>query len=317
MSEMQFDISKLLKPGQMDYLDNPGNISYFGLTLTGKSHQDNGTSCQDAHYVRFTNTNHLTMIAAIADGVGSCALSNYGSSIAVKAAVSYLETALKQIDISKKPDEVMGKHIRIAMKNARDEVKKEAERMGQFEYSYQSTLTIAIYDGTELYYGHIGDDGIVALTSDGTLEMITERHKGEEASSVYPLQHDEKMWQVGRCTRPVDGFVMATDGVLDGFVAGESCNNLVYYPFMEPVFKNATPNEIGKFYAEYMNGDKYREQVHDDLTLVGVRNIQRVLKNQYRFDLMQYNRMVEAHRRKIEAALYPTSSSISGVHGTR
>ena len=314
MSEPVFDESKLIKPGNLNY-QTFGDISFFGLTLTGKSHIDMGTPCQDANYCHFTNAKHPTLVAVIADGIGSCALSHYGASIAVKTSVEYLTQELNNIDISKTADKDMGKYIRNAMRKAREEVEKEADEMNQLVWSYQSTLTIAIYDGSLLYYGHIGDDGIVVLTQDGTLEMITQRIKGEEASSLRPLQSDERWWEVGKCAKPVDGFIMATDGVLDGFVYGEGCRNIVYYPFMEPAFQDEKLTEIGKFYARYMSGSDYQKKVTDDMTFLGVRNIGRLLKNSYKFNSAEYYRVTSDFERKVNAALYPPVST--GGRGTK
>lgn len=309
MSELKFDESKLLKPGQLSF-QTLGEISFVGLSLTGESHLKNGTSCQDANYIRMVNTSHPTIIAAIADGVGSCALSNYGSSIAVKTSTEYLVSIFNKLDISKTEDRIIGDYIREAMQKALDAVNKEAEENQQLPYSYQSTLTIAIYDGKDLYYGHIGDDGIVALTSTGNLLMITDRIKGEEASSVYPLQSGKEKWQVRKCAEPIDGFMMATDGILDAVVKSEYENNRIYYPFMEPGFKETSGLEIGKLYAETMKNSNFRQQVTDDMTIVFVKN-GKIRKNPYKFDLNKWNTDSKYYEEQRKKYLY---SDNSGKH---
>ena len=95
MNSLTLGEPKLIKPGELTFQEL-GQINFFGLTLTGKSHLEKGNVCQDANYVRFTNKNHPTLVAAIADGVGSCPLSNYGSSIAVKVSTNYLISVLKK-----------------------------------------------------------------------------------------------------------------------------------------------------------------------------------------------------------------------------
>lgn len=60
---------------------------------------------------------------------------------------------------------------------AYEAVRKEAEELEQLEYSFQSTLTLAIYDGSTLFFSHAGDDGIVAILEDGTMDLATVRKK--------------------------------------------------------------------------------------------------------------------------------------------
>ena len=287
MTTIDFDESKLIKPGFLTVLEK-GEIRFLGLTLTGESHLENGIACQDANYVRFTNKNHPTLVAAIADGIGSCALSNYGSSIAVKVSTEYLISVLNELDISNTDDKEIAEHIINAMSKALDAINEEAIINEQLPYSYQTTLTIAIYDGNNLYYGHIGHDGIVALASDGKLSMITTKITGAEAKSVYPLQAGKEMWEVGKCIEPIDGFMMATDGILDSIVMSEKQNNKVYYPFMEPAFKGTDNIEIGKLYAKTMQDSNFRQKVTDDMTVVFVKN-ERVKTNPHKFDVNKWN----------------------------
>lgn len=301
MSELQFDESKLLKPNLLYYLSK-GELSYFGLSLTGENHLKSGTVCQDANYINMINNNHPTVIAAIADGVGSCSLSHYGSSIAVKTATDYLTSIFSQLDISKTEDKIIGEYIRMAMQKALDAVEEEATKNQRLLYSYQSTLTIAIYDGKNLYFGHVGDDGIVALTSAGNLVMITSRMKGETDTSVFPLQSKKENWQVGKCTEPVDGFMMATDGVLDAVVRRKE-NNRIYYPFMEQGFKGTDLLQTGKLYGSSMKSQNFRQQVTDDITVVFVRN-QKIKNNPYRFNVDKWNAESKYYEEQQQKVVY-------------
>lgn len=191
------------------------------------------------------------------------------------------------------------------MQKALDAINEEANINQQLPYSYQTTLTIAIYDGNNLYYGHIGDDGIVALTSSGKLLMITTRNKGDEASSVYPLQAGKKMWEVGKCIEPIDGFMMATDGILDSVVMSERQNNRVYYPFMAPAFNRTDNIEIGKLYAKTMQDSEFMQEITDDMTIVFVKN-ERVKNNLYRFDEKKWNDESKYYEKQLNKTLYGT-----------
>lgn len=292
------------------------DISVFCISQRGESHIKNNLPCQDRSGFRWVNKQ--IVIASIADGVGSCQLSDYGAETAVKSSLDFLEKFL-EVEMNQ-PDFVFDTPSRIkmglsgAMQYAFDSVEKRAEELEVLSYSLQSTLTLAVYDGTTLYFAHAGDDGIVALDEDGIYAMVTARIKGEEASSVFPLQ--SKQWTYGKVNNTV-GFVMATDGVLDAFVRPESENNRVYYRFMEPVFYTTqTDAESAKSncndWDEYLKTEAYRNAVTDDITFVGVVNQKAIQKSQKPvFDDEAWNKQTAEYEKKRRNALYPSQNKKS------
>ena len=275
-----------------DVIQN-ATVAAFGLTFQGASHKRSTppAPCQDYHALRWMEKEGI-FLAAIADGVGSCRLSHWGAYTAVNAALESTREALKDLAGGKRLllDAESGafrkqmKEILVtAFRAAQDAVEQlaDAAEPPQPVFSLQSTLTLAIYDGTCLYHGHAGDDGIVAQLPDGTVEMATRRMKGEEASSVYPLQSGENAWSFGLVPE-VAGFVMATDGVLDAFVQSHSdyyginyCNGICY-AFMEDAMKqlaqksNGAAEAVMEQYASFMQSEEYTQRVTDDMTLVAV-----------------------------------------------
>lgn len=282
------------------------NLAYFGFSQRGKSHIDSGAPCQDRCYSSFISENKL-LIVAVADGVGSCALSDLGADTAVHSSVEYIHKELHQVDAKKVDSTLAGTILRNALQYAYDQVELAAQAHEQLLYSLQSTLTVAIYNGTDLYFGHAGDDGIVVLTEEGTLAMATTRHKGEEASSVYPLQ-GKTTWQFGMVQNAV-AFVMATDGVLDAFVRSSFEKDRVYYPFIEPIFTATYGDEenVKQICADlfaYMSGDKYRAAVTDDLTFAAVMNLDKLPHCLPKFDLDAWNEETKQYEDKVRSALY-------------
>ena len=269
---------------------NP-TVAAFGITLQGASHKRSTppAPCQDAHAMHWMEDEGI-FLAAIADGVGSCRLSHWGACTAVNAALDSTRDAISDL--------AGGKHLRLdaesgdfrqqmkeimvnAFRAAQEAVERQADEAEppQMVFSMQSTLTLAIYDGQCLYHGHAGDDGIVAQLPDGTVEMATRRMKGEEASSVYPLQSGEKAWSFGLVPE-VAGFVMATDGVLDAFVQSHPdyyginyCNGICY-AFMEDAMKQLAQKDgdaaetVMEQYLRFMQSEEYTQRVTDDLTLL-------------------------------------------------
>lgn len=284
------------------------NVAYWGFSQRGESHKQKGSPCQDRCIARAVrNTSFL--IVAMADGLGSCALSHYGASVSVRSAVDFLEDSLARICGSAE-DAYMGELLRTAMQYAYEEVKSMAEDMEQLEYSFQSTLTLAVYDGDTLYISHVGDGGIIVLTEEGILELVTARLKGEEASSVYPLQAGPNFWQVFKVDRRVNAFIMATDGVLDAFVGGTREANRIYYPFIEPALTYAGTDlaevqKIQQFYYQYMAGTEYRKTVTDDLTIIVVTNLDRLSENKLPdFDRNEWDRKTKDYQKDLDMMLY-------------
>ncbi|MGN0762346.1 MAG: protein phosphatase 2C domain-containing protein [Aristaeellaceae bacterium] len=266
-------------------------VAAFGITLQGASHRKSTppAPCQDAHALCWMEDEGI-FLAAIADGVGSCKLSHWGAYTAVNAALTSVREALSDLaggkrlrldaesgEFRKQMKEIMVSAFRAAQ-DAVERLADDAEPP-QMVFALQSTLTLAIYDGKCLYHGHAGDDGIVAQLPDGTVEMATRWMKGEEASSVYPLQSGEKAWSFGLVPE-VAGFVMATDGVLDAFVQshpdyyGINYYNGICYAFMEDAMQQlARPDGDAagaamEQYLTFMQSEEYTQRVTDDLTLV-------------------------------------------------
>ena len=300
----------------------------FGFSLQGKSHVGRDIPCQDSNDIRYLADSSI-LLAAIADGVGSCSLSHWGSYIAVQASLDYLEQSIAGAKGHfLEDDQRVYNSLVEAFRTARSAVEDVAEKNGQLPFHLQSTLTVAIYDGKKLWCCHAGDDGIVAQFQDGFVKMVTDRQKGEEASSVYPLQSGEQYWQVSKVVSanhgPVVGFVMATDGVLDAFaiaegkyLTAEGCCCGVYYPFIRDAIYDENshrpgpcdPNRRLEEYRKMMSSEQYRARVTDDLTLVSVISPSGIAHGAVPvFDAEAWNRVAEAIQRERMEGLYHGNS---------
>ena len=80
---------------------------------------------------------------------------------------------------------------------------------------YDTTLTLAVLVRDTLYYGHSGDSGMIALTTSGRYEKVTEQQRDEQGR-VFPLFFNDK-WEFAEYEHKVSAVLLATDGMLETF----------------------------------------------------------------------------------------------------
>lgn len=293
-------------------------LTHFSISQQGQRHVEKNVPCQDnsfscrLHIDRFDKD---VVIAAVADGVGSCEFSADGSKAAIEG---FFECVMHNLNEGKNVtefnDENVDKIIRHAFGYALAKVYNLSEEKQLPFLEFDSTLTGVVYDGENLWFGHVGDDGVVALYTDGTYEMITARHKGDEASSVFPLR-DEPHWQFGKAPKAVASAVLMTDGVLDYCVGTERLNNRVYYPFLEPALTEVMADDEAaevscKDWDEYLGGEgdypvNFRTLVTDDISFAVIQNSEAV-KNlpQIEFDSIKWDEDTARYKEELRKALY-------------
>lgn len=287
-------------------------LSSFAITQRGQSHIDAGTPGQDYSQTNKAHVGDKTYIlSAVSDGVGSCTYSQYGSETAVKSIIGYLSENIKKRIYD---ESEMKNLIKEGFEIALEKIEEKADEMKYPFLQFDCTLTVSIYDGENIYFGHVGDGGIVALYDDGTYEMITERHKGEEAHSVFPLRCVDH-WDFGVSKLKVASFAMMTDGVLDGCVSGKEYDNRVYWPFLQPALTIVVENDeqlefLRNDWNDYFEVDKsekdsYRKTVTDDITFLVVLNSEKINAiSMPPFDFDSWNKKTREVKKRQNEALY-------------
>ena len=288
-------------------------LSAFNITQTGQSHLKIDVPCQDYSKTAVVACgDRKVILAAAADGVGTCKFSQIASRTAVEECLEYIKAGLNVTIMNH--DELIEGLIHDAYDASIDLLYMKAEVMKESILQFDTTLSCTIYDGNNLWFGHVGDDGIVVMYQSGKYELITKRHKGGEYNSVVPLRYKDS-WQFGKAKEPVASFVIMTDGLLDRCVDSASMKNRVYFPFLSPVLSAApeTDEEIAALrtdWEEFLNGNgeypiNIRECVTDDLTLVAginsdaVKSIDTII-----FDNEQWDRDSLLRKQELEEALY-------------
>ena len=242
-------------------------ILSYGFSDVGSSHTKKDAVCQDSN--KILTLENGSVIAAIADGVGSCRYSDESSKIAVETAATY---CAKEIEGSNGVDliAIIEKSFTLA-ERAIDELSLSRNHL---QTEYDTTLSLVIYDGKTVTYGHCGDGGIIGLSKSGDYIKVTEPQK-VDGLYVLPLR-DKSRWVFGSHEEEIVSVLLATDGVYDTFfpylLKGQPVE--VYIPliryFMDNNIVKATAkniDEIGKERRDFINSEACAS-ITDDKTLV-------------------------------------------------
>lgn len=185
----------------------------YGYSIRGKSHLLNGKKCQDAHAI--VQLSNGWFAAAIADGVGSAKNADIGAVTAVDSVINFIQSSLPWdytggTIFSKGPVISM---LRTSFYYAFNQIWAYSKLQGEPIESYDTTLTVAIYDGTRVIYAHSGDGGILVLTTFGSFAEVTKPKKGPDGISVQPLRFGNDCWEFGVYEEDIAGVLLVTDGM--------------------------------------------------------------------------------------------------------
>lgn len=241
------------------------------LCQTGYRHYALQQETQDAHAV---GTYGATFWMIVADGVGSCPLSHYGSRTAVAAAHAYLGAAVTS---GRALSEAL---VVDAVAAARDAVVALSQRTNATLVDYSSTLALAVINGNTIVAGSLGDSSIVACAhhDDGTgtkrpaFEPFCTAPQVLTSNTTAALTRPD--WKDCLVTREsqsphINALIVATDGAVPFFVDVDDAAQ----PFdtrsiqnAEPFLRQLTPRKFSNFMAEHLAN--VEEDNQDDRTLL-------------------------------------------------
>ena len=179
----------------------------YKASVAGPSHKQTNVPCQDSCAIARAGK---YMVFAVADGVGSMKYSDQGSKLAANVSTQYCSHKLCD-DMSE--TEILDL-LKSSVSAARQSIAEKAIEDGKPVIEYETTLSIAVYDGKQLYYANIGDSGMVALTKDGIFRKVTTQHR-DEYRRVYSISFSDEKLETGVVSSEVSGVVLATDGIFD------------------------------------------------------------------------------------------------------
>ncbi len=187
----------------------------YQFSETGLSHALTGRENQDALAV---SAHGDTAFVFVADGMGSARRGGEAARAAVDAAAALVPWTYLPAEAMRAPS--LGFSVRAAFPIAYNALIGAADKGGWDTRDMLTTFMCVGFDARtgRLEYGFCGDGGIVALTKDGKVRLLTRAAKGALAGQTTPLNSFEG-WLFGSC-EDVRAFLVMTDGLFDRLCPG-------------------------------------------------------------------------------------------------
>lgn len=236
-------------------------------SVRGGSHARAGQGCQDAHAIVVLPKGVL--VAAVADGAGSAALSEVGSALAAETAVAAIATATAlPLATDTEGWEAL---LREAVRLAQLRLETEAERREIDLNALATTLLLAVAtpEGTAVI--QIGDGAIVVGDTDGSARALTFPLHGEYANTTVFLTGPDALETAQFGLHPAaTHLALFSDGLQR--IALDMATGAPFAPFFLPLFRfvASEPDETAAQtqLTAFLSSSRVQERSDDDITLV-------------------------------------------------
>ena len=247
-------------------------------SVRGTSHAKTGQPCQDSSSVGMGAPDGM-LVAAVADGAGSAALSADGSRIAACAAT---RRAVKLIRLHVQPlyEGVLEEILKEAVHHSRKELEAEAQRQKKSLREFATTLIVAICAPEITGAAQIGDGAMVTAgkrmsrdDEDGDYTLFSAPQRGEYANTTNFITSSG--WQNSLAVRTRRGGIirlaMFTDGI-QSIALNAASGNAPHAPFFDPLFiwadKQKDASSAESSLAAFLSSPRVTARADDDLTLL-------------------------------------------------
>lgn len=243
-------------------------------SVTGSSHRRSGLPCQDSSSYRITDE---VLIAAVADGAGSAAMSDVGSALATETSARVAERLLGELhDHSPHPihETCLKRVITGAVEEARRELHEESQRRKVDIRQLATTLLLAVHTRDILAAAQIGDGAMVVSDGSGAYATFITPQRGEYANQTNFLTSTDAMSKldvrVERVTGVRERLAMFTDGLQN--LVLRAADDSPHAPFFDPVFawmgSQPVSNDTDRKLAAFLGSPRVTDRADDDLTLL-------------------------------------------------
>ena len=192
---------------------------------TGVTHELFHEKLEDR--VAYAYCTRSLLVAAVADGMGSCALAGNAAEVAVRAAKDELLGVSRGEVGSRNGRAVARAAVLTALSRADLAVRNEAARLRVPLDDLGTTLMTIHFDASvgRLDYGYVGDGGILVRYANGNVELLEEQQRDVEGGT-HSLTGGSDWWRCG-WTIGVVSLLVCTDGMLEPLLEEDSSGRWV------------------------------------------------------------------------------------------
>lgn len=235
-------------------------------SIIGVSHELAGAPCQDAcDLLRLNTGGEEILLAAMADGAGSAALSHIGASEAVHHLLEVIPRSHLAVG------EVSKEQVRAWMLEVLDHLAAVAEREGTSLSQLACTLLLALVSRNGAVFAQIGD-GACVVEKDGEILPATWPQNGEyiNVTTFITTEHALDTMQFER----IEGEIAAVAGFTDGLqmLVLDFRAQSAHAPFFTPMFASVRNCEdeasLIAHLRSFLASEPVTARTDDDKTLV-------------------------------------------------
>ena len=239
-------------------------------SVTGTSHAKTGLPCQDSHSIGGKTPDDL-LIAAVADGAGSAALSDTGSEIAARTATRTV-ARLARLHIAPFYEAIIKEILEGAVRAARAALETEARQQERALRDFATTLIVAICTPDMTAAAQIGD-GAAVTSHEDEYTLFSAPQRGEYANQTnFITSHGwQDTLQISAQRGGIRRLAMFTDGI-QSISLNAAASNTPHAPFFDPLFNWAEKQEseqtAGNSLKNFLSSSRVTDRTDDDLTLL-------------------------------------------------
>ena len=240
----------------------------FGASVPGTSHLRSGLHRQDRLHYHVLDSATIT---AVCDGMGSSRLSECGSELAARTAVTSASWELRKLQTAPDP-ETLSQLLRHSVQSARQRIHDVARATDHAINSYATTLLLAVQTEHLVGGAQIGDGAIVI--SDEAREFLTFTHpqNGEYVNQTNSLTSGNAMGCLEIRVEALQPryLAMFTDGIQNLVLKQPA--QVPQTPFFSRIFQwleRQTDNQHVQVELErLLRSPQVTQRTDDDLTLI-------------------------------------------------